>query len=214
MQPEGRLSEIGGYVVADPAKTAWRPPNFTYDRDLVTKPKLAKVMVVIYNPRLKSQGGKTLVEFLNGSDPRKCSHILADAIHVASGGYVTYQIVDVVEVDGFSQKIDGFRYDEASYLAARKDPDKLAHQPDRSSYRAIFEESHLTDRVRREGVTEIWLWARAGPGSTNWRCTSPTATRASRRPTTCGSTARTTSRPSAGGRCGSWASTTKSARTT
>ena len=157
-KPEGKLSDIGGYTVPDPTKTSWKPPKFTYNADLATKPKLARVIVVIYNPKLKSQGGKPLVEYLKGTDPRKASHILADTIHVASGGYITYQIVDVIEIDGYSEKIDGFRYTEQSYLAARKNPDKLAHQPDRSSYRKIFEENNLTDRVKSQGVTEIWLW--------------------------------------------------------
>jgi hypothetical protein len=157
-KPQGRLTDIGGYTVKDPANANWQPPKFAYDADLATKPKLAKVIVLVYNPKLKSQGGKTLIEHVKGSDPRKCSHILADTIHTASGGYVTYQIVDVIEVDGYSEKADGFRYTEETYLAARKNPDKLAHRPDRSSYRKIFEENKLTDRVRNEGVTEIWLW--------------------------------------------------------
>lgn len=158
VKPDGELSDIGGYTVHDPAKARWTPPKFSYDADLATRPKLAKVIVVIYNPKLASQGGKTLIEHLKGCDPRTYSHMLADAIHVASGGYITYQIVDTIEIDGFSEKIDGFRYSEQSYLDARKDPDKLAHQPDRSSYRKIFEENKLIDRVRKDGVTEIWLW--------------------------------------------------------
>ena len=158
VKPQGKLSDIGGYTVADATKTNWTPPKFTYSAELATKPKQAKVIVVIYNPKLKSQGDKTLVEFLKGSDPRKCSNILADAVHVASGGYITYQIVDVIEIDGYSEKTDSFRYTEETYLAARKNPDQLAHQPDRSSYRKIFEENKLIDRIRKEDVTEIWLW--------------------------------------------------------
>ncbi len=157
-KPQGHLTDIGGYTVPDPIKTNWTPPKFTYNADLATKPKLAKVIVVIYNPKLKTLGGKSLVEHLNATDPRKASHMLADAIHIASGGYITYDIVDVLEIDGYSEKIDGFRYNEESYLATRKNPDKFAHQPDRSSYRKIFEENKLTDRIQKEGVTEIWLW--------------------------------------------------------
>jgi hypothetical protein len=60
----------GGYTVHDPAKTNWLPPKFTYNADLAAKPELAKVLVVIYNLKLRSQGGKTLIEFLKDSEFR------------------------------------------------------------------------------------------------------------------------------------------------
>ena len=156
VKAQGELSDTGSYVVEKPYEAGWKQPKFDYDPDVAVKPKLAKVIVVIYNPVLESEGGKRLTEFLKAGDPREYSNILAKTIHIASGGYITYQIVDTIEIDGYSEKIDGFRYTDETFLAIRKGT--KAHEPDRSSYRKIFEENKLIDRIRKEGVTEVWLW--------------------------------------------------------
>ena len=80
----------------------------------------------------------------------------------ASRGYVNYQIVDYIEVNEFSEKIDGFVYTEETFLEARKKQNY--RQPDRSNYRKIFERNHLIERCRKENISEIWLWGAGGMG--------------------------------------------------
>lgn len=157
VKPEGERADTGSYIVADPAKAKWKQPKFVYDADVATKPKLAKVVVLFYNPVLESEGGKTLVQFLKANDPREYSHVMAKTIHIASGGYLTYEIVDIIEVDGYTEKLDGFRYTDETYLAVRKNPDS-SHQPDRSDYRKIFEAHKLIERIQKEGINEVWIW--------------------------------------------------------
>jgi hypothetical protein len=157
--PTGELSEIGGYT-SDPRHTDWKPPKFVYDPDVATKPKLAKVIVIIYNPILESEGGVRLIDYFKWNDPREYSHILADTIEQCSGGYIHYDIVDFIELDEYPVKIDGYQLTDELYLELRKDTSK-AHQPDRSNYRTIFEKNGLIERIQKEGITEVWLW---GPG--------------------------------------------------
>ena len=159
VKPEGeKEGDLGCFTVPDAKKTreTWKQPPFQYDADLATKPKLSKVVVVIYNPKLKPEGGKTMIEFLKANDPWKYSHILADAVNVASGGYINYQIVKFIEVDGFSEKIDGFNYTDESFLEAKKN--NKFHQPDRSSYRKIFETNGLIDMIKKGECQEVWVW--------------------------------------------------------
>ena len=156
-RPLGNQADTGSYTLPNPAATKWKEPKFVYDEPVAIKPKLAKVIVLIYNPVLKSEGGKTLIQYLKANDPREYSHVLADVIHMASGGYITYEIVDIIEHDAFTMKTDGFRYTEESYLEVRKD-NKKAHQPDRSDYRKIFEDNKLVERIKKEGITEVWIW--------------------------------------------------------
>jgi len=158
-EEDGTRAETGAYVIEKGQRTDWQRPAFRYDPSVATGRKRAKVVVLIYNPVLEAEGGKTLVQHVGGNDPRHFSAILVDVIRQASWGYVNYEIVDVLEVDGYPRKVDGFRYDDASFLAARK---AQAWQPATSSYRALLEENGLTRRCQEEGITEVWLWGASG----------------------------------------------------
>ena len=162
VKPTGTLDDGIKCHLENPRTAAWKQPAFAYDHNVATMPKAAKVIVIIYNPVLKSQGGKTLIQYLKANDPRAYSKLMADAVRECSGGYINYEIVDIIERPEFTRKIDGFLYDEKSFLAARKT--NKWHQPDRSNYRTIFEQNDLIRRVRDEGVTEIWIWGAGGFG--------------------------------------------------
>jgi hypothetical protein len=156
---EGELAATGAYVIGRGQSTRWKKPAFVNDAKAATGRKTAKVVVVVYDPVLPSQGGKRLTEHLRANDPRHYSHILVDVIRQASWGYLNYEIVDVLTIDGFPQKVDGFRYTEASYLAARE---KNEWQPAPSSYAQILRENGLIERSKKEGITEVWLWGASG----------------------------------------------------
>ncbi len=161
-KPTGRRNPTTLSYLDNPRTAGWKQPPFVYDPAVALHPKHAKVIVLIYNPVLKTQGGKTLIEYLKANDPRAYSQLLCDAIRECSGGYINYEIVDIIEHDAFTRKIDGFLYTEKTFLEARKT--SKYHQPDRSNYRTIFEENDLIRRVRDEGVTEVWIWGAGGFG--------------------------------------------------
>lgn len=155
VNPSGEKAHTGAYVVKDRAKADWKRPKLRANDRAAAGRKAAKVVVVIYDPIIESEGGKSLRELVGGTDPVEASRILVDVVREASWGYINYEIVDVIKVDGFPVKVDGFRYDDASYLAARK---LQKWQPATISYRKVFEENHLVARCKNEGITEIWLW--------------------------------------------------------
>lgn len=157
--PEGQLAHTGAYVIEKGAPTRWTRPAFRFDPKLATGRKAAKVVVVIYDPVLEVHGGKRLTEWLGANDPVEFSQILVDVIRDASWGYINYEIVDVIRVDGYTKKVDGFRYDDESYLEVRR---TKQWQPATTSYRAVLEENGLVERFQKEGITELWLWGADG----------------------------------------------------
>lgn len=119
------------------------------------------LLVVNYDPVLHGSGGKRLHQVLKWNDPRPMTANLIRHIREASNGYAEFRMIGWLDVDAFPEKRDGFRYTEESYLAMwhSKDRGKAAHQPDAVSYAAIFKELNLAERVRREDITDIWVWS-------------------------------------------------------
>lgn len=155
----GTVAHTGARIHADPGAAGWSRPAFHYDPVVATGRKLSRVVVVIYDPVLESEGGKTLREFVGGNDPLEFSRILVDVVREASWGYLNYEIVDVVTIDGYPTKVDGFRYTDESFLAARAEQ---KWQPATSSYRGILEESGVLGRIAEEDLREVWLWGASG----------------------------------------------------
>lgn len=159
VEPEGQRAHTGSHIVPDPTQTRWQRPRFVYNGCAATGRKESKVIVIIYDPVLHSRGGVRLTEYLNANCPVQYSRILANVIRDASWGYINYNIVDIITVDGFTKKVDGFRYDEHTFLAARE---KQEWQPAITSYRSVIEENNLMERIQREKIREIWLWGSSG----------------------------------------------------
>ncbi len=120
-------------------------------------PRTVKVIVVDYDPVLRERGNVKLHQHMKWSDPRSMTTNLIRYIREASGGYAQYQIVDFIEVNAFPLKRDSFRYTGQSFLEMWKDR-KKAHQPDAFGYAAMFKGLNLVQRVREQGIDEIWVW--------------------------------------------------------
>lgn len=157
--PKGQRTHTGAFVVPDRTGMEWTRPALSPDPRVTVGRKHAKVVVLIYDPMLSTEGGQRLSQYIRGTDPEEASRILADVVREASWGYINYEIVHILRVDAYPKKVDGFRYDERSYLAARKSQN---WQPAPASYRAMFEENGLLDRFQREGITELWVWGADG----------------------------------------------------
>ncbi len=123
--------------------------------------KQANVVVVNYNPRIESEGGRKLTEVWNWNDPRELTRGVIEGIRTASGGYINYRIVKWVEIDGCPPFRSGFRYDDAGIMDVLKTHKWI--QGDGSSYAKIFEEAGVTKKfVEDFNVTEVWLWGAPG----------------------------------------------------
>jgi hypothetical protein len=124
---------------------------------LALKSHTVRVLALNFDPVLRNHGNVRLSRFMNWNDPRLLTTNLFRHLRESSGGYASYQLVDLVDVDVFPVKRDGFRYDEASYLEMWTNRAK-AHQPDSVSYAAIFRQFNLVEKVRQGAIQEVWLW--------------------------------------------------------
>ncbi|MGE0142916.1 MAG: hypothetical protein AB7I19_00880 [Planctomycetota bacterium] len=158
-RPVPQRAHTGALVFDKGVDTGWVRPQCVFDPKIASGRKAAKVVVVVYDPILEAHGNQRLTQWLRSADPVEFSRILVDVIRQSSWGYVNYEIVDVITVDGYTKKVDGFRYDDDSYLEARR---TKQWQPATTSYRAVFEENGLIDRFKQEGITELWLWGADG----------------------------------------------------
>ena len=96
-----------------------------------------KVLVINFAPVFPEQGGKRLYEVLKWNDPRDLMPQYIADLEACSYGYVRYQVVEMIDVDAYPLKLDGFRYTNASYLACHEGKEPW-HQPDAVDYAAIF----------------------------------------------------------------------------
>lgn len=116
-----------------------------------------KLMVVIYNPALESEGGQTLVSYAHWNDPDQLTAQAMQAIAQASGGYVSYVVAERIQVDGIPVKGDGFAYTDASYLACLAD-NATCHSPDLADYARILSTFDACGKLNRGEIDELWLW--------------------------------------------------------
>ncbi|MGC8832793.1 MAG: hypothetical protein ACP5R4_01965 [Armatimonadota bacterium] len=121
------------------------------------KPLRPKVLVIIFNPIIESEGGKRLVEVCRWNDPRKLLREYINDISEVSGGFVQYQVSKIIEVDEFPVKKDGFRYTDQSYMECFRSG-KGWHQPDAVDYEAIIKKFNIVRRVENGEIDEVWLF--------------------------------------------------------
>jgi hypothetical protein len=115
------------------------------------------VLLVVFNPACRSVGGRTLVEVCRYNDPLALTRTYVADLAEVSGGYLTYDVVETVRVDGLPRKVDGFRYDEATFLRCWREG-RGWHEPDAVDYRAILDQTDMPRRVAAGELDELWLW--------------------------------------------------------
>lgn len=119
--------------------------------------KTNNLLVVCYDPVMPNHGGVTLSRHFQWNDPGVLTAKLIRHLYESSRGYLTLKVAGFTNLNAFPVKRDGFRYTEETYLEMWKDRSK-AHQPDGFGYAAMFKELNLVERVRKENITEIWVW--------------------------------------------------------
>jgi hypothetical protein len=144
-----------GLIVAAALLTAVAPTRAAQTKGIGTK--TVNVIVLIYNPILATRNNQKLTAYMKWSDPRKLSQAMVDDVKKASGGYVNYKIVDTIEYNGFPTKRSGYTYDEKTFLDIwEKDRSKAV--PGMTSFARMFKQFNLTQRIKKDNISEIWLW--------------------------------------------------------
>src|SRR5947199_7211120 len=98
-----------------------------------------KVLVINYDPIVRSEGGKRLHDVGKWSDPHYLAEAYLSDLYECSGRNVGYRIVEWKDVDAYPLKKDGFRYTEEEYLRNQRGKANW-HQPDAVDYKAIIKD--------------------------------------------------------------------------
>ena len=143
-------------------------------------PVTRKVLNIIYNPKVKSAGGKKLSEVMGWNDPDALTPQHIADIKSASFNYANYVVAERIEVDKMPTKIDGFTYTPDDFVKLMK-AGKGFHDPDAVDYHRILAEFKIIDKVNSGAIDEVWLHAfpyagfyesiMAGPGA--FWCNAP-----------------------------------------
>ncbi|MFH0874923.1 MAG: hypothetical protein V1859_03235 [archaeon] len=129
--------------------------------------KIVKVMVINFNPLLKSKDNVVLTQFYNWNNPDSLLYGYIKDMNEASGAFIKYEIVKNFSVDDFPIKADGFDYTESTYLDCLSDPThNICHNPDSVDYNKILLDFNVCDMVNSGEITEVWLFG--GPWFGYW----------------------------------------------
>jgi hypothetical protein len=119
--------------------------------------KTVNVLVISFDPVMKSRNGVKLHELFRWSDPRVLTEKMVADAKQASHGYVDYRVVDQIDYDGFTTFRNGFTYTEESFLEMWEKDRKKADKS-MTSFKWLFEKFGIPARLRARNITEIWLW--------------------------------------------------------
>jgi hypothetical protein len=116
-----------------------------------------RVLLINYDPVVSPGDRGRLTQVMGWHNvERLCQDFIAD-LQECSHGLVAYQIVDRIEVDAWPVKVDGFRYDGATFLQCWRER-RGWHEPDAVDYRAILSDFYLLPRVESGQIDEVWLF--------------------------------------------------------
>ena len=148
---------------------------------------LRRVLSIIHNPLLRTQGNRKLNQVLGWNDPDVLMQRYIQDVREASLAYAQFEIVERIDVDGFPIKADGFRYTEESFLRCWRARSGF-HQPDLVDYHALLDEFGVIRKINSDAIDEVWLFGfpyagyyesiMAGPGA--FWCNAPPLGGASR----------------------------------
>ncbi len=143
-------------------------------------PVTRKVLVIIYNPKVKSAGGKKLSEVMGWNDPDVLTPGHIADLKTASYNYANYVVAERIEVDRMPTKLDGFTYDPDQFVNLMK-AGKGFHDADAVDYHRILADFNIIAKVNSGAIDEVWLHAfpyagfyesiMAGPGA--FWCNAP-----------------------------------------
>ncbi len=120
-------------------------------------PQTVNVLVINFDPVLKTHQNLKLHEYLKWSDPWKLTERMVTDARESSGGYVDYRVVEKIEYDGFTTFRDGFTWTETAFLDMWEKDRKLAHDG-MTSFAWLFRKFDLETRIKAKDLREIWLW--------------------------------------------------------
>ncbi|MEI7771041.1 MAG: hypothetical protein WCI67_13680 [Chloroflexales bacterium] len=133
-------------------------PPVLRDGRAAADPFELRVQLIIHNPLIEPAGDRRLSAHMGWGDPDELARQYVTDMRLCSGGMARYTIVERHEVDGYPPKVDGFSYDNASYLGAWQRRAGF-HQPDAADYRRILAQFGSVAKAEAGIIDEVWLFA-------------------------------------------------------
>jgi len=132
-----------------------------------------RVLVLVYDPPMDGTGKKLSQQQSWHRVEEIASGFMADILKT-SGGMLRYQIAQRIDVDEFPAKTDGFVYTPQTYLDVLRGTTP-PHMPQEVDYISILTRFKIMERVARNEIDEVWIFAfphagfyesiMAGPGA-------------------------------------------------
>jgi len=121
------------------------------------QPVESKVLLLVFDPFMDSLRRRKLSETMPWHPVSDLlSGFMAD-ITDTSTGLARFKIVERIEVNEFSVKIDGFHYDPDSYLEVLQGAEP--HVPAMADYQVILSRYDILQKVEKRLLDEVWLMA-------------------------------------------------------
>src|SRR5574341_1712576 len=116
-----------------------RPDPAPEDEPVGQKPRpvLRRVLVVIYNPRIKAEKNRKLTEVMGWNNPDELTARYVADLRECSHGYANFEVSERIEVDRIPVKMDGFVYDGDAYVKCLRAGYGF-HDPDAVDYHRIL----------------------------------------------------------------------------
>lgn len=122
------------------------------------EPSAPRVLLITFNPVVDVEHGTRMIPFMGWNAVNQLVDGYIADVQKHSSGLVNYQVVESIEVDDWIPLEDGFRYDGKSFLAMM-DQRGTAHKPDMMDYNWCIEKFDLVNRVMRNEIDEVWMFA-------------------------------------------------------
>jgi hypothetical protein len=117
-----------------------------------------RVLSIIHDPLIPSEGGRKLHGVLNWNDPQELIRQFIADVAMCSHGRAIFEVVEQIEVDAFPVKIDGFCYSPETYLACWRSG-RGFHEPDHVDYSKLLDEFGVKAKFDEDLIDEVWLFA-------------------------------------------------------
>jgi hypothetical protein len=116
-----------------------------------------RIILLTYAPTIAEVQGRRLYEVMDWHDPGVLAARYIDDVRQASHGIVQYEIVELIELDEWPRKVDGYRYDAETYLRCMRER-RGFHQPDAVDYKAMLRDADFLRKVQDNEADELWIF--------------------------------------------------------
>jgi hypothetical protein len=146
--------EAGGANELHLAASPFIPRQFVPAAD--NPRQVVKAIVLNYDPRVPSEGGKRLHRVFGWSDPHDMVVQFERDLEFATGGAIDIQVVEFRDLDDFPDQVDGYRPTPDDWVASWRGGGPWHRQA--TDLDLLVRKQQLADLVNNGAADEIWCF--------------------------------------------------------